>query len=110
MGLNAAPPAKPTPTEKMATYERQTAEILLQCALFPSGRDALRAQASTMKALEEVAERGMTPEAQEHAEGALLALSDKEMQATDGEGPKHIMLAYQVRLKLFTPPSVCAAA
>lgn len=51
-----------------------------------------------MKALEEVADRGMTPEAREHAEGALMALSDKEMMASSSgaEGRKHIMLSYQV--------------
>ena len=50
-----------------------------------------------MKALEEVADHGMSPEAREHAEGALLAVSDKEMQqASSGGGPKHVMLSYQV--------------
>lgn len=58
----------------------------------------MREEASVMKALEEVADRGMTPEAREHAEGALMALSDKEMMASSSgaEGRKHIMLSYQV--------------
>lgn len=101
-GLSAAPPSTPIPIEVQAIYQRNYAETLQQLALFPSGRDALREQAAVMKALEEVAERGLSAEAKEHAEGALMALSDKEMHA-DADGPKHIMLSYQVR-----PLSLCS--
>ena len=97
-GSNAVPPLLPTPVEVQAIYQRNTAEALYQLALFPSGRDAILAEASMMQALEEVAERGMTAEAREYAEAALMALSDKEIHASEGGGPKHIMLSYQVRL------------
>lgn len=90
-------PAASTPIELQAVYQRNYAEALQQLALFQSGREAIRQEPAIMKALEEVAERGMTPEAKEHAEGAMMALSDKELQASNSEGPKHIMLSYQVR-------------
>ena len=67
LGPNAAPPYAPVPAETQAIWQRNSAETLQQLALFPSGRDALREHADVMKALEVVAENGMTPEAQEHA-------------------------------------------
>lgn len=79
-----------------ALWQRNYTETLQQLALFPAGCEAILQEPVLLKALEEVAERGMTPEAREHAEGALMALSDKEMQASESEGPKHIMLSYQV--------------
>ena len=36
----------------------------------------------------------MSPEAREHARGALLALSEKELVSVEGQ--KHVMLSYQV--------------
>lgn len=60
------------------TYQRNYTETLQQLALYPAGREALLQESSMMKALEQVAGSGMTPEAREHAEGALLALSDKQ--------------------------------
>ena len=104
MGPKAAPPQKPTPAAMQAVYQRNYTETVCQLALFPPGREALLGQAAILKALEEVAARGLTPEAQEHAQGALMALRDKEMHASDAEGPKHIMLSYQVC------PSVSLAA
>lgn len=87
----------PLPDDLRAAAQRSYTEALLQLALFPSGREAIQEEASVMKALEEVADHGMSPEAREHAEGALLAVSDKEMQqASSGGGPKHVMLSYQV--------------
>ena len=89
-------PKASTPVAIQEISQRDYSEALQQLAVFPAGREAILAEASIVKALEEVAERGVTPEAREHAEGALMALSDKEMQPSDSEGPKHIMLSYQV--------------
>ena len=88
------------PAEMQAVWQRNYAEMLWQLALFPSGRDAMQQEAAVLKALEEVRERGMTAEAREHAAGALMALSDREMHASASDEPKHIMLSYQVRLLL----------
>ena len=105
-----------TPVEIQQVYQRNYSEALQQLALFPPGREAILQEPSIVKALQEVAERGVTPEAREHAEVALLALSDKEMQASGSEGPKHIMLSYQVRgdeascLFLFRLLTLCALA
>ena len=44
--------------------------------------------------MEAVAEAGLSAEARQYAQAALLALSDKEMVA-DTEGQKHIMISYQ---------------
>ena len=92
----------PATDEIQAIYQSNYAETLHQLALFPSGREAMLQEAAVLKALEEVAERGMTAEAREHAEGALMALSDKEIHASGSDGPKHIMLSYQVRTYLRT--------
>ena len=89
--------AHPVPVEVQAVWQRRVTETLLQLALFPSGREALLQEAAVLQSLEEVAQRGMTAEAREHAEGTLMALSDKEMQGSGSDGPKHIMLSYQVR-------------
>ena len=88
------------PAEMQAVWQRNYAEMLWQLALFPSGRDAMQQEAAVLKALEEVRERGMTAEAREHAAGALMALSDREMHASASDEPKHIMLSYQVRKPL----------
>ena len=87
----------PVPVEVQSVWQRNVTETLLQLALFPSGRDALLAEPSVLEALRAVVESGMSAEAREHAEGALLALSDKEIHASPRGGPKHIMLSYQVR-------------
>ena len=87
----------PVPVEDQSVWQCNSTETLLQLALFPSGREALLAEPSVLEALRTVAERGMSAEAREHAESALLALSDKEMRPSCSDGPKHIMLSYQVR-------------
>ena len=61
--------------EMQALYQRDYAEAVLQLALFPSGREALRQEAAVVNALEKVAKDGMTPEAQEHAGERLPPLS-----------------------------------
>ena len=91
------------PVDMRAIWQRNYTEMLWQLALFPSGRDAMQQEAAVLKALEEVRERGMTVEAREHAAGALMALSDREMHASVSGEPRHIMLSYQVRLQLPSP-------
>ena len=86
---------QPAPAETQAVWQRHTAEALQQLVLFTPGCVAIRGQVEVVKALEAVAEHGMTRDAQQHAQGALMALSGKEM-ATNSKGPKHIMLSYQV--------------
>ena len=107
-GPNAAAPVVPALDDMRAIWQRNYAETLHQLALFPSGCEAMREQTAVTKALEEVAERGMTPEAKAHAQGALMALSERQ-PALDPEGPKHIMLSYQVRLISLIRPlaSIC---
>ena len=88
------------PVEMQAIWQRNYAEMLQQLALFPAGRDAMRQEAAIIKALEAVTQRGLSSEAIKHAEGALMALSDREMHASDSGRQKHIMLSYQVRVYL----------
>ena len=57
----------------------------------PHGREALRQDSSVLRALEAVARSGLTKDAQQHAESALLALSDTELVRTEGQ--KHVMLS-----------------
>ena len=70
------------------------AECLAQLALFPQGRDALRQGPAVSEALQAVVAHGLTAEARNFAQGALLALSDQELQMRT-EGDSHVMLSYQ---------------
>ena len=67
-------------------------ECLAQLAVFVPVRETLRAEPSVIPALEAVAEGGLTAEARQFAEAALLALSEKELHI-DAEGQKHVMLS-----------------
>ena len=69
-------------------------ECLAQLAMFEPAHEPLRQDPSVIPALQVVAEAGLSAEARQFAQAALLALSDKEMHA-DVEGEKHIMLSYQ---------------
>ncbi len=116
MGTNAAPPHAPTPVEMQVVYQQNFTETVYQLVLFPAGREEIQKRESVMKALERVAACGLTAETRRHAEGALLALSDKELHAS-GDGPKHIMMSYQVSQSLVPEPVlrqldllVCATA
>ena len=72
--------------------QQHHAECLAQLAVFAPARETLLADPSVMPALEAVAEGGLTAEARQFAEAALLALSEKELHA-DAEGQKHVMLS-----------------
>jgi hypothetical protein len=72
--------------------QQHHAECLAQLAVYAPARDTLRADPSVIPALEAVAEGGLTAEARQFAEAALLALSEKELHI-DAEGQKHVMLS-----------------
>jgi hypothetical protein len=72
--------------------QQHHAECLAQLAVFAPARETLRADPSVIPALEAVAEGGLSGEARQYAEAALLALSDKELHI-DAEGQKHVMLS-----------------
>jgi len=65
---------------------------LAQLAVVPEGREALRRDPSVHGALQSVAEAGLSEFARNHAQSALLALSDNQLHATT-EGQKHVMLS-----------------
>jgi hypothetical protein len=70
-------------------------ECLAQLAVYGPAREALCQDPSVIPALEAVAKDGLSAEARDFAEAALLALSDKELHVlADGE-QLHIMLSYQ---------------
>jgi hypothetical protein len=94
-GLNAVPPATPTPTPVQASHQRICTECLQQLALFPSGRDRLLQDASVMSALEAVVERGLSAEAKDHARAALAALNGfAEREEDIRAANQHVMLSY----------------
>jgi|EP01046_Picozoa_sp_COSAG06_P004834 hypothetical protein len=68
------------------------AECLAQLAVYAPARETLRAEPSVIPALQAVAEGGLTSEARQFAEAALLALSDKKLHI-NAEGQKHVMLS-----------------
>ena len=94
-GPDAPSSTVPTARAMQEIWQRNYAETMHQLALFSIGRDALREQALVLKALEEVAERGITSDAREHAQRALMALSDKEPVQHEEAIHKHIMISYQ---------------
>ena len=69
-------------------------ECLAQLALFPPGRDALLQNPAVSEALVAVAQQGMSEQARDYAQAALMALSGDELQIRT-EGQKHVMLSYQ---------------
>ena len=82
------------PGEKKAWLQQMHCECLAQLAVFEPAREPLRQDPSVVPALEAVAEGGLSAEARQYAQAALLALSDKELRA-DVDGQQHIMLSYQ---------------
>jgi hypothetical protein len=63
--------------------------------VFEPAREALLQDPTVVPALQAVVEVGLSAEARELAERALLALSDKKLEmAAEGE-QKHVMLSYQ---------------
>ena len=70
--------AHPTFEANSVPVQRDFTEALQQLAVFPAGREALLAEPSAAEALQHVAEHGWSEEAQECAQGALSALSDRE--------------------------------
>jgi hypothetical protein len=64
--------------------------------MFPPGREALLADPSVCKALRQVAAEGWSEEARQHAESALLAMSDRQPDAHHTQHDHtHIMVSYQ---------------
>ena len=86
--------AKPTAVGIQQIWQHNYSEALEQLALFPAGREVLLSSQHAVAALEEVAERGMTPEAQGCAAGALVALKGFAPSQMDVV-TKHVMLSYQ---------------
>eukprot|EP01046_Picozoa_sp_COSAG06_P006350 COSAG06_NODE_297_length_18026_cov_50.901545_11_plen_232_part_00 len=90
--LDADHPRGDMKPELKSWCQQHHAECLAQLAVFEPARETLRADPSVISALEAVAEGGLTAEARQFAEAALLALSEKELHV-DVEGQKHVMLS-----------------
>ena len=90
--LDAGHPRADMKPELKSWCQQHHAECLAQLAVFAPARETLRADPSVIPALEAVAEGGLTAEARQFAEAALLALSEKELHI-DAEGQKHVMLS-----------------
>ena len=90
--LDADHPRADMKPELKCWCQMHHAECLAQLAVFAPARETLRADPSVIPALEAVAEGGLTAEARQFAEAALLALSEKELHV-DAEGQKHVMLS-----------------
>ena len=90
--LDADHPRADMKPELKSWCQQHHAECLAQLAMFEPACQALHANPSVIPALEAVAEGGLSGEARQFAEAALLALSEKELHA-DAEGQKHVMLS-----------------
>eukprot|EP01052_Picozoa_sp_SAG31_P029994 SAG31_NODE_3037_length_4761_cov_2.884384_2_plen_202_part_00 len=79
-GLLLSPehPRKNSDPHCMAVVQRDFAECLYQMSLFPPSHDRLSGDPRVIPALEDLAVRGFTMDAQRCAEGALLALGARE--------------------------------
>ena len=84
-------PRQKLPDEGKGWCQQTHAECFAQLAVFAPAREALLADASVVPALNAVAAAGLTSEAQQLAQAALAALSDKQLEATEGQ--KHVMLS-----------------
>ena len=81
--------------DEITLWNQEThVECLAQLALFPPGRDALLQNPAVSEALVAVAQQGMSEQARDYAQAALMALSGDELQMRT-EGQKHLMLSYQ---------------
>ena len=104
--LDPSHPRAEMTVELRSWCQEHHAECFAQLAVFAPAREALRQDPSVTLALQAVAETGLSAEARKHADAALLALSDQELQVlADGE-QKHIMLSYQWDVQA---TSYCAA-
>ena len=90
--LDADHPRAGMKPELKSWCQQHHAECLAQLAVFAPARETLRADPSVIPALEAVAEGGLSGEARQYAEAALLALSDKQPHV-DAEGQEHVMLS-----------------
>ena len=72
------------------------AECLAQLAVFAPAREALLQHPSLIPALEAVGEAGLSAEARQFGQAALLALSDKELTALAEGEQKHVMVSCKV--------------
>ena len=85
--------AYPTFEANSVPVQRDFTEALQQLAVFPAGREALLAEPSAAEALQHVAEHGWSEEAQECAQGALSALSDREALSDVDADHLHLMMS-----------------
>ena len=90
--LDPAHPRAEVAPEQKAWCQMTHAASLAQLAVVPEGRAALCRDPSVSDALRSVAEAGLCEEARQHAESALLALSDRQLHVAT-EGQKHVMLS-----------------
>ena len=74
---------------------QDAAEAIEQLAVYPLGREALLQDPTVLDALREVADKGWTDEAREHAAGALMALSDHQPDAERAVDldQRHVMMS-----------------
>lgn len=81
---------------------------MAQVAAFPDGRVALRQDMSVIEALQALAGgAALSEEARQHAQSALLALSDHELQV-NSEGQQHVMLSCKSCFICSTPALLIA--
>jgi hypothetical protein len=95
--LDADHPRAGMKPELKSWCQTHHAECLAQLAVFKPGSEALRQDPSVVPALQVVADSGLSTEARQFAQAALLALGDKkqpEMMVQEGE-QTHVMLSYQ---------------
>eukprot|EP01043_Picozoa_sp_COSAG02_P001352 COSAG02_NODE_28_length_51367_cov_70.053932_40_plen_102_part_00 len=74
--------------------DTRVAAGIAQLAMFEPARETLLQDESVLHALQAIVQAPMGEEARQFAEGALLALSGKDLHAVT-EGQKHVMLSYQ---------------
>jgi len=92
--LDADHPRAGMKPELKSWCQTHHAECLAQLAVFEPAREPLRQDPSVIPSLEAVAEAGLSAEARQYAQAALLALSDKQM-VVDTSGQMHVMISYQ---------------
>ena len=87
--------------ELKAWNQTYHSECAAQLAVFPPGREALLANSNILEALQAVVDTGMTNQAKEFAQAALISLHSAANGSSHRDvttEPEHIMLSYNCEL------------
>lgn len=88
-------PRKDMDVDLKASIQRDASECVLQCCLYPPGREALRASSALCDALAILVDKGLTDEARDCARRSLAIFNPEPQVATQQvDMHRHLMMSY----------------